>query len=174
MIKKRPRHIGIIPDGNRRWAKEHGMNKQDGYKWGLLPGLRLLRQAKDLGIEEITYYGFTVDNCKRPAVQFAAFQQACVDAVELLKQEGADLLVIGNTDLPMLPGGASSLYDENPGKRRRDPAEFSCELWMGVGSVPYAPGRKALFLRYLQSGHGHPLGRHAKALRLSAPAECLR
>ena len=48
MIKKRPRHIGIIPDGNRRWAKEHGMNKQDGYNWGLLPGLQLLRQAKDL------------------------------------------------------------------------------------------------------------------------------
>ena len=103
MIKKRPRHIGIIPDGNRRWAKEHGMNKQDGYKWGLLPGLQLLRQAKDLGIEEITYYGFTVDNCKRPAVQFSAFQQSCVDAVELLKQEGADLLVIGNTDSPCFP-----------------------------------------------------------------------
>ena len=36
-------------------------------------------------------------------MQFAAFQQACVDAVELLKQEGADLLVIGNTDSPCFP-----------------------------------------------------------------------
>lgn len=103
MIKNTPKHIGIIPDGNRRWAKEHGMNKQDGYEYGLHPGLQLLRQAKSLGIQEITYYGFTVDNCKRPAVQFAAFQKACVDAVELLKQEGADLLVMGNTDSKCFP-----------------------------------------------------------------------
>ena len=37
MTKKTPRHIGISPDGNRRWAVEHGMNKQDGYAYGLLP-----------------------------------------------------------------------------------------------------------------------------------------
>ena len=103
MTKKTPKHIGIIPDGNRRWALEHGMNKQDGYAYGLLPGLRLLQQAKACGIEEITYYGFTVDNCKRPAVQFAAFQQACIDAFELLKREGADLLVIGNPDSKCFP-----------------------------------------------------------------------
>ena len=103
MTKKTPRHIGIIPDGNRRWAVEHGMNKQDGYTYGLLPGLRLLQQAKACGIEEITYYGFTVDNCKRPAVQFAAFQQACIDAFKLLKREGADLLVIGNPDSKCFP-----------------------------------------------------------------------
>ena len=47
MSKKRPIHIGIIPDGNRRWAKEHGMEKQDGYAYGLMPGLALLRLAKE-------------------------------------------------------------------------------------------------------------------------------
>ena len=103
MKKNHPKHIGIIPDGNRRWAKEHGMNKQDGYEHGLAPGLRLLRQARELGIEEITYYGFTVDNCKRPAEQFQAFQKACVDAVELLTREGADLLVIGNSASKCFP-----------------------------------------------------------------------
>ena len=70
IMKNSPRHIGIIPDGNRRWAKEHGMNKHDGYEHGLQPGLKLLHQAKENGIEELTYYGFTVDNCKRPAEQF--------------------------------------------------------------------------------------------------------
>lgn len=102
-MKNSPRHIGIIPDGNRRWAKEHGMNKQDGYEHGLQPGLKLLRQAKEHGIEEITYYGFTVDNCKRPAEQFKAFKKACVDAVELLTREGADLLVIGNSESKCFP-----------------------------------------------------------------------
>lgn len=103
MKKNYPRHIGIIPDGNRRWAQEHGMNKHDGYEHGLAPGLKLLQQAKDLGVEEITYYGFTVDNCKRPAEQFQAFKKACVDAVELLTREGADLLVIGNSQSKCFP-----------------------------------------------------------------------
>lgn len=103
MAKNKPKHIGIIPDGNRRWAKEHGMAKQDGYENGLLPGIQLLRQAKACGIQEITYYGFTVDNCKRPVKQFAAFQKACVDAVELLREEGADLLVIGNSESKCFP-----------------------------------------------------------------------
>lgn len=96
MNRHRCEHIGIIPDGNRRWAKAHGMEKKDGYTFGLLPGVLLLRQAKKLGIKEITYYGFTVDNCKRPSEQVRAFTDACVQAVELLGREGADLLVVGN------------------------------------------------------------------------------
>lgn len=103
MYKHMPKHIGIIPDGNRRWAVENGMKKQDGYDYGLEPGLKLLRMAKQKGIEEITYYGFTVDNCKRPAEQFRAFRDACVKAVELLTKEGADLLVIGDTASKCFP-----------------------------------------------------------------------
>lgn len=103
MKKHIPKHIGIIPDGNRRWAVEHGLNKAQGYQYGLKPGLKLLRQAKQYGIEEITYYGFTVDNCKRPREQVEAFRKACVDAVAYLASEGADLLVIGNPDSKCFP-----------------------------------------------------------------------
>lgn len=103
MGKHRPQHIGIIPDGNRRWAVEKGMNKQDGYEYGLKPGLRLLQMAREHGIKEITYYGFTVDNCKRPQEQFKAFQKACVEAVDMLTGEGADLLVIGDTGSKCFP-----------------------------------------------------------------------
>lgn len=97
MIKHMPEHIGIIPDGNRRWAVMNGMQKQDGYDYGLEPGLRLLQAAKAKGIKEVTYYGFTVDNCKRPAKQFDAFRSACVKAVDMLTREGADLLVVGDS-----------------------------------------------------------------------------
>lgn len=103
MSKKRPEHIGIIPDGNRRWAKAHGMKKEDGYAYGLEPGLRLLRLAKENGIREITYYGFTVDNCKRPPQQLSAFRSACVEAVSLLAGEGAELLVIGDDTSKCFP-----------------------------------------------------------------------
>ena len=98
-----PEHIAVIPDGNRRWAAAHGMAKGDGYHYGLRPGLLLLRRAKELGIREITYYGFTVDNCKRPSEQVGAFRRACVDAAELLKAEGADFLVLGNTKSRCFP-----------------------------------------------------------------------
>ncbi len=103
MGKQRPEHIGIIPDGNRRWAKGCGMQKQDGYAYGLEPGLRLLRAAREQGIKEITYYGFTTDNCKRPPEQVQAFQEACVKAVDMLTQEGADLLVIGDSRSKCFP-----------------------------------------------------------------------
>ena len=102
-MKRIPKHIGIIPDGNRRWAEGNGLKKEEGYTYGLEPGLKLFRAAKDHGIEELTYYGFTVDNCKRPKEQVAAFSKACVKAVEMIEQENAELYVIGNTDSPCFP-----------------------------------------------------------------------
>lgn len=100
-----PKHIGIIPDGNRRWAKQNGMKKQDGYAHGVEPGLKVLRLAKKYGVEELTYYGFTVDNCKRPKEQVKAFSQACVEAVNKIKGEGVSIRVVGNTKSPCFPEG---------------------------------------------------------------------
>ncbi len=104
MKKEKPKHIGIIPDGNRRWALAKGMGKQEGYAYGLDPGIRLLRLAKAQGIEEISYYGFTMDNCKRPKEQVRAFREACVEAVDMLCGEGADLLVVGDSRSKCFPG----------------------------------------------------------------------
>ena len=98
-----PKHIGIIPDGNRRWATAHGLNKEDGYIHGLKPGLELLRDARKHGIQELTYYGFTVDNCKRPNKQVKAFSEACIMAADILKDENALLTVIGNSKSDCFP-----------------------------------------------------------------------
>lgn len=98
-----PKHLGIIPDGNRRWAIDQGMTKDKGYDEGLDPGLRVFKLCEELGIKELTFYGFTSDNTKRPKVQRLAFTKACIDAVKLLSKENADLLVLGNTDSDMFP-----------------------------------------------------------------------
>ncbi len=98
-----PKHIGIIPDGNRRWAVKKGLEKKDGYSHGISPGVDLYRICRSLGVEELTFYGFTTDNTRRPAVQRAAFSDACVKAVEFLSEEDADLLVLGNTKSPVFP-----------------------------------------------------------------------
>jgi undecaprenyl diphosphate synthase len=100
---KIPKHIGIIPDGNRRWAKNNGLTKEKGYEKGLDPGLHVFKLCEKCGIGELTFYGFTADNTKRPKFQRLAFTKACVDAVEMLSKENADLLVIGNYESPMFP-----------------------------------------------------------------------
>ncbi|SES69621.1 undecaprenyl diphosphate synthase [Natronincola peptidivorans] len=98
-----PTHIGIIPDGNRRWADSKGMSKEEGYRKGLKPGLELFKLCKEVGIKELTYYGFTMDNTKRPSIQTIAFTKACIDAVKMLSMEDASLLVMGNTNSLMFP-----------------------------------------------------------------------
>ena len=102
-MKRIPKHIGIIPDGNRRWAEGSGLKKEEGYAYGLEPGLKLLRTARNHGIQELTYYGFTVDNCKRPKEQVIAFSDACVRAVKMIEQEDVEVYVIGNTNSSCFP-----------------------------------------------------------------------
>lgn len=98
-----PRHIGIIPDGNRRWAVGQGMEKADGYDHGISPGMSLFYMCQELGVEEMSFYGFTTDNTKRPSGQRQAFTKACVAAVDTLAKEDASLLVLGNTSSSMFP-----------------------------------------------------------------------
>jgi len=98
-----PNHIGVIPDGNRRWSLARGLSKENGYDKGLDPGVQLFRLCQEIGIKELTYYGFTMDNTKRPSIQTKAFTDACIRAVELLSKEDASLLVVGNTESQMFP-----------------------------------------------------------------------
>ncbi|HDZ57221.1 MAG TPA: dihydroorotate dehydrogenase [Pseudomonas xinjiangensis] len=104
MTKKNlPRHVGFIPDGNRRWAVEHGMTKEAGYFHGLAPGITLFEQCKALGIEEASIYCFTQDNTKRPSVQKEAFSDAAVRFAFEVARRGAALLVVGDETSTQFP-----------------------------------------------------------------------
>ena len=103
VFNRLPQHIGIIPDGNRRWAQNKGFAKQEGYAFGIQPGFEVYDLCLALGVQEMTFYGFTGDNVKRPSVQVKAIQNACVGAVEGLAHRDADLLVVGNTESPVFP-----------------------------------------------------------------------
>lgn len=98
-----PQHIGFIPDGNRRWAEERGFPREQGYAFGVEPGIRLFEHCRDMGIPEISIYGFTRDNTKRPAAQKIAFARACVRFAEELTGRGAALLVVGDEDSQVFP-----------------------------------------------------------------------
>ena len=53
----------------------NGLSKEKGYDAGLNPGLELFKLCKAEGINELTFYGFTQDNTKRPSEQTKAFQK---------------------------------------------------------------------------------------------------
>lgn len=60
-----PRHIAIIMDGNRRWAKEKGKTASYGHKEGAKTLEKIVRYANKIGLEYITVYAFSTENWKR-------------------------------------------------------------------------------------------------------------
>ena len=67
-----PRHIGIIMDGNGRWAKQRGLNRSEGHKAGAQVFRNICNYAEDIGIECLTFYAFSTENWKRPAEEINA------------------------------------------------------------------------------------------------------
>lgn len=98
-----PKHIGFIPDGNRRWARARGLHPGLGYAAGLERGLELLEECLDLGVEEVSVYGFTTDNTKRPRDQREAFAAACVGFIEEACKRKIALRVVGDATSSVFP-----------------------------------------------------------------------
>lgn len=63
--KKIPKHIAIIPDGNRRWAKERGMNPWIGHEYGARNTKKLVSRAFKLGIKCLSFWGSSLENLKK-------------------------------------------------------------------------------------------------------------
>lgn len=57
-----PRHIAIIPDGNRRWAQERGVAPIMGHYMGAERVTDIVVAARDLGVKHITFYAFSTEN----------------------------------------------------------------------------------------------------------------
>ena len=60
-------HVGIIMDGNGRWAKQRGLVRAQGHTEGLKAAKRIVKAASDLGIKYLTLYVFSTENWKRAA-----------------------------------------------------------------------------------------------------------
>ncbi len=61
-----PVHVGVIMDGNGRWAKKRGMPRKFGHREGAKTFRTITRHAKALGVQYITFYAFSTENWKRP------------------------------------------------------------------------------------------------------------
>lgn len=69
-IKNIPRHVAIIPDGNRRWAKRNGLKPWSGHRQGIKAFEKILEKALELEIPCVTFWGSSWDNLtKRPKIE---------------------------------------------------------------------------------------------------------
>ena len=64
-----PKHIGIILDGNRRWAKARGLKPTEGHKAGAEAVKNITKYAYDCGLKYLTVYAFSTENWKRDATE---------------------------------------------------------------------------------------------------------
>jgi len=100
-----PRHIGIIMDGNGRWAKKRNLPRVAGHNAGIESVRKAVEACGDLGIEVLTLYTFSRENWKRPKWEISALMQLLVrtinSEIEDLIRKNVKVICIGNlNDLP--------------------------------------------------------------------------
>jgi undecaprenyl diphosphate synthase len=60
-----PKHIAIIPDGNRRWARQRGLPTFEGHRRGFQQVIKIGKVARKIGIKYLTFWGFSTENWRR-------------------------------------------------------------------------------------------------------------
>jgi undecaprenyl diphosphate synthase len=95
-------HVGIIMDGNGRWARRHGHPRATGHREGARAVHRVVEAAPELGIGVMTLYAFSADNWRRPPSEVAVLMRLFREylRVETARciQSGVKLQVIGRRD----------------------------------------------------------------------------
>ncbi len=95
-------HLGIIADGNRRWAKERGLPTIDGHKKGLEAIEKLVDGAAEAGIKYISFYVFSTENWGRSKAEVSYIMKLAETRImkyaEKMKAKNGRLLVLGSKD----------------------------------------------------------------------------
>jgi len=95
-------HVGIIMDGNGRWANARGRRREVGHRAGARAVRRVVRSAPDLGISTLTLYAFSSDNWGRPEREvralMALFRRYLRSEATALADAGVRLRVVGRRD----------------------------------------------------------------------------
>ena len=109
-----PRHIGVIMDGNGRWAKKRGLPRSAGHSAGANVFRGICRYANSIGIEYMTFYTFSTENWRRPQEGGDALMNLLRDYLKkahTFKDEDMVLRFIG--DRSRLPEDLQALMAEN-------------------------------------------------------------
>jgi short-chain Z-isoprenyl diphosphate synthase len=106
--ERRPRHVGVILDGNRRWASVHGSTTDAGHRAGAAKIVEFLGWCEEAGVDVVTLWLLSTDNLQRPEAELAALQRIIEQTVTDLAETGRwRLHPVGALDL--LPDATATL-----------------------------------------------------------------
>ena len=115
-----PEHIGIIMDGNGRWAKKRGLPRSAGRTAGAQTFRKIARYCSDIGIKYLTVYAFSTENWRRPSDEVDAlmrlFKDYLQEAIRDFKDDSIVLRFIG--DRSAFSPELLSLMNENEEESR--------------------------------------------------------
>ena len=94
-----PVHIGIIMDGNGRWARQRGQRRSAGHRAGIKAIRQVMSAADEAGVHCLTLYAFSTENWSRPRYEVATlmrlFEETLQEEVDELHRNGVRIRVIG-------------------------------------------------------------------------------
>jgi undecaprenyl diphosphate synthase len=120
--RRLPKHVAIIMDGNGRWAKNHLLPREAGHVKGISSVRKVVRAARELGLEYLTLYTFSTENWRRPASEvrhlMGLFRRYCRADIEKLHKHNVRVRFIGaraglDPDIAELIDGAETLTAKN-------------------------------------------------------------
>lgn len=132
--KDMPKHIAIIMDGNRRWAKEKGKSVSYGHKEGAKTLEKIVRYANKIGLEYITVYAFSTENWKRAEDEVKALmmllQNYLDDYAKRADTENIRVKILG--DISALSSGMQKSI-ENCMERTKDNTGVTFNIALNYG-----------------------------------------
>ena len=130
-----PLHVGIIMDGNGRWAKKRLLPRSAGHSAGMNRMISIAEKAQKLGVRYLTVYALSTENFSRPQEEleklFSLIKKYFSENTEKLYSRGAALKVIG--DLSLLPDDVRAVVEEGLSRSPVN-AEFTLIMALGYGA----------------------------------------
>ena len=130
-----PLHVGLIMDGNGRWAKKRLMPRSYGHKSGMNRMIGLAEHAQKVGVKYLTVYTLSTENLSRPREEldglFGLFRKYFKTNVKKLYEKNARVKVIGN--ISALPDDVAKLLEESQASSPEN-ADFTLVFAINYGS----------------------------------------
>ena len=134
-LSRLPKHIGIIMDGNGRWAKKRGLPRTAGHAAGAETFRSIAYYCRDLGIPYLTVYAFSTENWKRPAEEVSAImdllRKYLLEALEKMQKDGFRICFLG--DITALPEELRDLCLETVEVGNRVDAKYQINVCLNYG-----------------------------------------
>lgn len=128
-----PQHIGIIMDGNGRWAKKRGLPRNFGHKQGAAVFKKTINWCRELGIKCATFYAFSTENWKRPAEEVNGIMNLLrqyIKDIRAAAKEDIRIIIIG--DMNGLPDDIRAELEDIQSDTRNN-TEFITAIALNYG-----------------------------------------